>query len=73
MAELNWTAEAERWLRDIYDFIAKDNPTAAIRTVQSIYDKPSCYVSFLRRAIAFICAQIDTLGSSCTGIIELHT
>jgi plasmid stabilization system protein ParE len=29
MAELNWTAEAERWLSEIYTYIAKDNPAAA--------------------------------------------
>jgi plasmid stabilization system protein ParE len=39
MAELTWTAEAERWLRDIYDYIAQDNPAAAIRTVEAIYQK----------------------------------
>lgn len=38
MAELNWTEEAERWLRDIHEFIARDNPSAAIRTVQAIYE-----------------------------------
>jgi plasmid stabilization system protein ParE len=36
MAELKWTVEAERWLRDIYEFIARDNPPAASRTVQTI-------------------------------------
>lgn len=39
MAELNWTAEAEQWLRDIYDYIAADNPAAAGRPIESIYDK----------------------------------
>jgi plasmid stabilization system protein ParE len=39
MAELRWTVEAERWLRDIYEFIARDNPPAASRTVQAIYEK----------------------------------
>jgi plasmid stabilization system protein ParE len=33
MAELTWTTEAERWLRDIHDYIAQYNPSAAIRTV----------------------------------------
>lgn len=37
MAELTWTAEAERWLSDIYDYIALDNPAA--RTVETIYLK----------------------------------
>jgi plasmid stabilization system protein ParE len=39
MAELTWTAEAERWLRDIYDFIAQDNPATAIRTIEPLYRK----------------------------------
>lgn len=39
MAELTWTAEAERWLRDIHDFIAQDNPAAAIRTIETLYLK----------------------------------
>ncbi len=39
MAEIGWTREAERWLRDIHDYIAEDNPAAAIRTVEGIYRK----------------------------------
>jgi len=39
MAELIWTAEAERWLRDIHDYIAQDNPSAAVRTVEALYQK----------------------------------
>ncbi len=39
MGELTWTAEAERWLRDIHDYIAQDNPAGAIRTVEIIYQK----------------------------------
>ena len=30
MAEIRWTSEAETWLRDIYNYIAADNPDAAI-------------------------------------------
>ena len=39
MAEITWTAEAERWLKDIYDYIAEDNQEAAIRTVDGIYER----------------------------------
>jgi plasmid stabilization system protein ParE len=39
MAQINWTAEAERWLRDIHDYIAEDNPEAAVRVVEDIYEK----------------------------------
>jgi len=39
MADINWTSEAEKWLKDIYDYIAQDNPTAASRVVEGIYKK----------------------------------
>ena len=39
MAEVNWTAEAQRWLRDIYDYIAEDNVDAALKVVLGIYEK----------------------------------
>jgi toxin ParE1/3/4 len=39
MAEIRWTEEAQRWLQDIYEYIAADNPAAAARTVQGIYDR----------------------------------
>ena len=39
MAEIRWTAEAEAWLKDIFDYIAEDNPTAAARVWEGIYEK----------------------------------
>lgn len=39
MAEISWTDEAQRWLTDIFEYIASDNPQAAERTVQGIYDR----------------------------------
>jgi plasmid stabilization system protein ParE len=39
LAEINWTGEAQSWLRDIYDYIAADDPRAAARTVSGIYEK----------------------------------
>ncbi|MBS0351442.1 MAG: type II toxin-antitoxin system RelE/ParE family toxin [Proteobacteria bacterium] len=39
MAEIRWTWEAERWLRDIHDYIAQNNPIAAQRVVAEIYKK----------------------------------
>ena len=39
MAEINWTEEAERWLKDIHDYIAQDSPESAIRIVEAIYEK----------------------------------
>ena len=39
MAEVSWTDEAQRWLTDIFEYIAADNPQAAARTVEGIYDQ----------------------------------
>lgn len=39
MAEIRWSREAERRLRSVHDYIAADNPAAAIRVVDGIYRK----------------------------------
>jgi plasmid stabilization system protein ParE len=39
VAKITWTAEAQRWLEEIHDYIAQDNPDAAMRTVTAIYDR----------------------------------
>jgi len=39
LAQLNWTSEAQSWLKDIHDYIAADNPEAAARTVAGIFEK----------------------------------
>ena len=39
MAEIRWTAEAEVWLKDIYEYISNDNSSAAARVVEGIYEK----------------------------------
>lgn len=46
MAWLNWTHEAEQWLRDIHVYIAQDNPAAAQRVIQGIYDKAQLLIDF---------------------------
>jgi plasmid stabilization system protein ParE len=37
MAEIRWTFEAELWLKEIYEYIALDNPQAAKEVVDGIY------------------------------------
>ena len=39
MAEIRWTDEAVAWLSDIYEFISEDNPVAAQKVVEGIYEK----------------------------------
>ena len=46
MAEIAWTKEAQRWLEDIFEYIAADNPTAAARTVQGIYERAQVLATF---------------------------
>ena len=46
MAQVNWTDEAERWLSDIHDFIAEDNPAAAARVVEGIHEKVRLLLRF---------------------------
>lgn len=36
MVEINWTREAQIWLKDIHSYIAIDNPDAAQRTIAGI-------------------------------------
>lgn len=46
MAELVWTKESERWLKDIFDYIAQDNPSAADSVVSGIYEKAQQLLQF---------------------------
>jgi plasmid stabilization system protein ParE len=46
MANVSWTTEAQRWLEDIFEYIAADNPQAAIETVQGIYDRAQAIATF---------------------------
>lgn len=46
MAEIRWTEEAHRWLHDIHDYIAEDNPGAAQKVVSGIYEKAQVLRNF---------------------------
>ena len=39
MAEITWTEEALRWLEDIFEYIASENPRAAAETLGGIYTR----------------------------------
>lgn len=36
MAQVVWTLEAQLWLRDIFDYIAAENPDAAARVISEL-------------------------------------
>ncbi len=52
MGKIRWTTEAERWLREIHDYIARERPEAAIRTVRGIYGKVQSLSRFPERGYA---------------------
>jgi len=46
VAEIKWTTEAQRWLEDIFEYVAADNPQIAARTVQGIFERVQDLASF---------------------------
>ena len=46
MAEIRWTEEAVAWLSDIYEYISEDNPVAAQKVVEGIYEKAQILKTF---------------------------
>ncbi len=48
MVNINWTDEAELWLKDIYTYIALDEKEIAKKVVTEIYQKVQILQSFPR-------------------------
>ena len=46
MATINWTEESQLWLKDIYEYIAKDNSTAAAEVLDGIYQRAQLLSQF---------------------------
>ena len=46
MAKIRWTHEAERWLREIYEYISKDSVDAAHKVVSGICKKTQTLKDF---------------------------
>ena len=46
MAEIKWTEESVRWMSEIFDYIAEENPVAAHKVVKEIYAKVQILISF---------------------------
>ncbi|MGH9361468.1 MAG: type II toxin-antitoxin system RelE/ParE family toxin [Thermoanaerobaculia bacterium] len=43
---MRWSQEALRWLKEIHDYIAQDNPEAARRTAAGIVDRVEVLATF---------------------------
>lgn len=46
MVNIEWTDEAKKWLKEIHEYIAIENPMAAKNVVNGIYDKAQILRSF---------------------------
>ena len=46
MPKIRWTEKAVMWLQDIYDYISEDNPSAAQKVVDGIYEKSQILKAF---------------------------
>lgn len=46
MVAINWTQEAEFWLKDIYDYIALDSKVTAKKVVDEIVEKVQSLKTF---------------------------
>ena len=46
MVTINWTNEAEMWLKEIHDYIALDKKSIAKKVVREIYQKVQILQSF---------------------------
>jgi plasmid stabilization system protein ParE len=57
LAPVVWTHEAERWLRKIHDYIARDKPEAAFNVVQSIFKRAQILSQFPQLGHTYISAS----------------
>ncbi len=53
MARVVWTDEAQYWLRDIFDYIAADNPQAAAATVEGILERAQALKDFPEMGVRY--------------------
>ncbi len=72
MAEIRWTEEADRWLRDIHDYIAADNPDSAQKVVAGIHEKAQVLQRCPKSDTSIATKKTATSESCSTDIIELR-
>ena len=71
MAEIRWTYEAELWLKEIYEYIALDNPQAAKEVIDGIYTTAQMLKTIQKWGIPMMCPTWKKSESSYTNITEL--
>jgi toxin ParE1/3/4 len=46
LVKINWTNESKKWLKEIYDYIAKDNKNTAKRVINEIIAETEVLYNF---------------------------
>lgn len=46
MAKLIWTDEAAIWLEEIFQYLARSNPSIALSTIEAVYDQIQILIDF---------------------------
>jgi hypothetical protein len=70
MGQIAWSEDAERWLREIYEYIGEGSPQSALRTVAGIRERVQ-YLEFFQNWVGGTREVTGIFESSYTGIIEL--
>lgn len=73
MARLNWTREAETWLRNIFEYIAQDNSAAAARVVEGIYERAQILSEFPQIGHRYEGVQRTSDSTGFSSIYMFHT
>lgn len=63
MGGVRWTSEAKVWLRDIHDYIARDNLAAARRTIERIYRKAEVLSSHPEMGYIYPATDPEPMGT----------
>ncbi len=71
MEKIRWSHEAEQWLKEIYEYIAQDNPSAAEKVVSGIYDKVQLLSDELVQPSIIIIAIPRVPGQGVLRIMDL--
>ena len=71
MAEIRWTIEAKTWLKNIYDYIAQDDPRAAAKVVEGIYEKAQILKEYPE--IAYYRYRFSESWLNCAGAYSRST
>ena len=72
MEKIRWSHEAEQWLREIYEYIAQDNPSAAEKVVSGIYDKAQLLSDSAQAFCRIFAALADETGTGSSLRVSRH-